>query len=144
MTKPGAQSRTIAAEAGLGSPRLADLSRLDDKECQKPDPTKAAREVFVWQRQIAEDGELTLLAHRVAIMISQLVDRRKGYAYVAHEKLRTMLKISRKGVAKPASRRGIQNAIQQLTERGYLDVEVGRSNGVANRYRLVSLKPARE
>ncbi len=87
----------------------------------------AARKVFLWLRQIARDAGLTPLGYRVAIEISQCVDRRKGYAHPSHKRLAEDL---------DASRRGIQLAVKQLEDRGHLDVTVSRGAGHANRYRL--------
>ncbi len=87
----------------------------------------AARKVFLWLRQIARDAGLTPLGYRVAIEISQCVDRRKGYAHPSHEMLAKAL---------DASRRGIQLAVKQLQDRGHLDVTVSRGAGHANQYRL--------
>ncbi|BAQ44259.1 MULTISPECIES: hypothetical protein [Methylobacterium] len=87
----------------------------------------AARKVFLWLRQIARHAGLTPLGYRVAIEISQCVDRRKGYAHPSHEMLADAL---------DASRRGIQLAVKQLQDRGHLDVTVSRGAGHANRYRL--------
>lgn len=97
--------------------------------------TSAARAVFLWLRQIARDPDLSPLGYRVAIEISQCVDRRKGYAHPSHGKLATDL---------DASRRGIQLALKQLRDRGHLDVEVSRGAGHANRYSLRLDRPDQE
>lgn len=97
--------------------------------------TSAARAVFMWLRQIARDPDLSPLGYRVAIEISQCVDRRKGYAHPSHGQLATDL---------DASRRGIQLALKQLRDRGHLDVKVSRGAGHANRYSLRLDKPDQE
>ncbi|MET3485865.1 hypothetical protein [Methylobacterium sp. 1973] len=95
----------------------------------------AARNVFLWLRQIARDPELPPLGYRLAIELSQCVDRRKGYAHPSHGWLASELDVSR---------RGVQMALKSLQDRGHLDVTVSRGAGHANRYRLRLLRPVRE
>lgn len=106
---------------------LSSAPTAPDLTATETNAKGAAREVFVWLRQLARDAGLMPLAYRVGIEISQHVDRRKGYAHPSHGKLASEL---------GASRRGIQNALRQLQDRQHLDVTVSRGAGQANRYRL--------
>lgn len=116
-------------------PRLDTVSELSVRSVEVESNTKrAAREVFVWLRQIARDADLSPLALRLAIEVSQHVDRKKGYAHPSHATLAADL---------AASRRGVQNALSQLQDRGHLDVRVSRGAGQANRYRLRIRRMAR-
>jgi hypothetical protein len=117
-----------------GTPGLAAPTHLDAVSepqpggmVDEPDAKGAAREAFLWLRQIARDPALSPLALRVAIEVSQHVDRRKGYAHPSHATLAADL---------AASRRGVQNALSQLQDQEHLDVQVSRGAGQANRYRL--------
>ncbi|MCJ2083221.1 helix-turn-helix domain-containing protein [Methylobacterium sp. J-090] len=123
------------------SPSHVEPTHLDAVSEPKPgaiaaDPNAkgAAREAFMWLRQVARDPALPLLSLRVAIEVSQHVDRRKGYAHPSHETLAADLK---------ASRRGVQKALGKLQEQGHLDVQVSRGAGQANRYRLRVWRMAR-
>lgn len=92
----------------------------------------AAREVFLWQRQVVRTPGLSKLAYRIAIELSQAVDRRagRGYAVRTHQQLGEALSTGGAGRSKT------QEAIAQLRRLGYLRVEVSHGPGSANRYRL--------
>lgn len=122
-------SRVTTTSAGLAEPTHLDAVSEPRPGEVSADPhgKGAAREVFEWLRQIARNPDLSPLALRVAIEVSQHVDRRKGYAHPSHATLAADL---------TASRRGIQNALGQLQDHEHLEVQVSRGAGQANRYRL--------
>lgn len=124
--------------SGDAPPEPADLDPPSSHSTAAATPqpsagTKAARNAFLWLLQVAEDPDLPPLGYRLAIIISQKVDRRKGYAHPPHSELMK---------ATGASRRGIQITVKALEQRGHLGVVVGRGSGHANRYRL-KLDPGR-
>lgn len=93
----------------------------------------AAREVFEWQRKVVRTPGLSKLAYRVAIELSQAVDRRAGRGYA----VRTHLQLGEALGTGGAGRSKVQEAIAQLRRSGYLKVEVSHGPGSANRYRLM-------
>ncbi len=136
MTVIALPSRAKTASAGLKEPTHLDAvsDPRPGEATVDPHGKGAAREVFEWLRQIARDPALSPLALRVAIEVSQHVDRRKGYAHPSHATLAADL---------TASRRGIQNALSQLQDHEHLEVQVSRGAGQANRYRLRVRRGAR-
>lgn len=129
------ETNTIPAATYAAAPTAAP-SDLDPLSSTSPlalagppvsNGTKAARAVFLWLKQVAQDPDLPPLGYRLAIIISQCVDRRKGYAHPSHNQLQEAL---------GASRRGIQKTVAALEQRDHLGVTVGRGAGHANRYRL--------
>ncbi|MCJ2057651.1 hypothetical protein MKL09_13925 [Methylobacterium sp. J-048] len=132
-TIPAATYAAGSAAAPADLDPLSSTSSLALTSRPSSSGTNAARDVFLWLKQVAQDPDLPPLGYRLAIIISQCVDRRKGYAHPSHSQLQEAL---------GASRRGIQKTVAALELRDHLGVTVGRGAGHANRYKL-KLAPGR-
>ncbi len=84
------------------------------------------RDRLLWQAQVLADRGMTLLALHVALVIDQHLNRQSGEAWPGQARMGEIL---------AASRRGVQNAIEQLVSRGHLRVTQGNNRKGGNRYR---------
>jgi hypothetical protein len=84
------------------------------------------KQIFRWQQQVLADAELTPLASRVVMALCGFINSQSHDAWPSHATL---------AKAVHASRRGVQNALQQLEDRGHLQISINRGRGQSNRYR---------
>lgn len=91
------------------------------------------RDRFLWQAQVLADRGMTALALHVALVIDQHLNRQSGEAWPGQARICEIL---------AASRRGVQNAIEQLVSRGHLRVTQGNNRKGGNRYRPLLISEA--
>ena len=89
------------------------------------------RNRLAWLDAIIRDSNVTHFAFRVAYVISGFINRERGYAWPGQATIAGLLE---------STRRGVQKAIDNLVERGYLEVHIGGGRGHANEYRMSSEK----
>jgi biotin operon repressor len=89
--------------------------------------TAFVRDMFQWLRQVAADQGLPPLSARVAIVVSQYINRKTGTAWPTQETLANRLGVSR---------RAINRNIKALAARGHLNVTATRGRHKPNIYRL--------
>jgi len=82
-------------------------------------------QIFAWLDRVALDADLLPLAVRVAVRIVHHMNKDHDAVWPAQGTLAADLKKSRKG---------IQNALDDLKKRGHIRIEVGRGRGATNRY----------
>ncbi len=82
----------------------------------------------LWQQQVICDAALRPSTKVVAMRLSHYHSRKLGYAFPALKLLASDLSMSKQGVL---------NALEQLGELGYLQIEQGGGGRKANRYRFV-------
>jgi len=84
-----------------------------------------------WQDNLVFDLRLSAFARCVGLAIATYINRGKGEAWMSQETIAARL---------GATKRGVQKAIDELTNTDQLIVVSGRGRGVTNRYRLAFKK----
>ena len=86
------------------------------------------RHRFAWRAMVERDFSLSHVAFRLAFVLCELVQEKKGYAYPKIEDLKKRIHVSGST---------IKRAIDELEKKGYLHVTSSRGRGHSSEYRLI-------